>query len=57
MNSVNTYDKVMKPKTVETVNLNGRYVDVTDLKTKIVKASTTSVFVVAFITFILLLFS
>lgn len=57
MDNINTYNKIIKPKTVETVNLNGKYVDVTDLKTKIVTASTTSVFIIAFITFIFMLFS
>ncbi len=55
MDNSNSYNKVIHPKTIETINLNGKYVDVTDLKTKIVKVSTTSVFVIAFITFILLL--
>ena len=55
MDNLNSYNKVIQPKTIETININGKYVDVTDLKTKIVKASTTSVFVVAFITFIILL--
>ncbi len=55
MDNLNTYNKVVQPKTIDTINLNGKYVDVTDLKTKIVKASTTSVFVVAFITFLFML--
>jgi hypothetical protein len=57
MDNINTYNKISKPEIVETVNLNGKYVNVADLKTKIVTASTTSVFVIAFITFIILLFS
>jgi hypothetical protein len=57
MDSFNSYNKVIAPKTIETINLNGKYVDAADLKTKIVTASTTSVFVIAFITFIVLLFS
>ena len=57
MDSFNTYNKVTEPKTIETINLNGKYVNVADLKTKIVTASTTSVFVVAIITFIILLLS
>ncbi len=54
---IKTYNKISEPKTIDTINFNGRYINTADLKSKIVTVSAASAFVVAFGTFIgLLLF-
>ncbi len=49
--------KLSEPKTVDTINLNGKYVNVSDIKSKIVTASTTSAFILAVIAVFLMLFT
>ncbi len=52
----NTYNKINEPKTIETININGKYVNAADFKSKIVTASTTSAFLLALAALIILLF-
>ncbi len=54
---IKTYNKVQEPKTIDTININGKYIDSSDLKSKIITVSAASAFIVAFGAFIgLLLF-
>ena len=54
---INTYNRVSEPKTIDTVNLGGKYINSSDLKSKILTISAASAFILAFGTFIgLLLF-
>ncbi len=49
---INTYNKVSEPKTIDTINLNGKYINISDLKSKIATIAVVSVFIAAFGTFI-----
>ena len=51
-----TYNKIAQPKTIDTVNFNGRYVDVSSFKSRIVTISTTSAVVLAALAFAISLF-
>ncbi len=54
---INTYKRVAEPKTIDTININGKYINSSDLKSKIFTISAASAFILAFGTFIgLLLF-
>ncbi len=50
--NINTYNKVSEPKTIDTINLNGKYINISELKSKIVTIAAASAFVAAFGTFI-----
>ncbi len=50
------YNKVSEPKTIDTINVNGRYVDSDAFKSKIVTIAASSAFLAAFATFVALLF-
>ena len=54
---INTYNRVSEPKTIDTINLGGKYINSSDLKSKVLTISAASAFILAFGTFIgLLLF-
>jgi hypothetical protein len=54
---INTYNRVSEPKTIDTINLGGKYINSSDLKSKVLTISAVSAFILAFGTFIgLLLF-
>ena len=55
INTYSGYNKVSEPKTIDTVNLNGKYVDSNALKSKIVTIAASSAFLAAFATFVTLL--
>ncbi len=55
MDTVNTYKKMSEPKVVDAINVNGKYVDSSALKSKLVTASCASAFILAFAAFVLLL--
>ena len=55
INTCSGYNKVSEPKTIDTVNLNGKYVDSIALKSKIVTIAASSAFLAAFATFVALL--
>ncbi len=55
MSNFNSYSKSHCTKIVDAINIGGKYVDKEVLTQKVITATTTSVFAVSFITFIILL--
>ena len=55
MSNSNSYLKSHNTKIVDTINIGGKYVDKEALTQKVITVTTTSVFTVSFITFIILL--
>ena len=53
---INTYNKITQPKTIDTVNFNGRYVDASSFKSRIATISTTSAIILAVIAYAISLF-
>ncbi|WP_185752646.1 hypothetical protein [Butyrivibrio sp. AE2032] len=57
MDSMKSVHKGHEPKVIDTIIFNGKYVDASDFRSKIVTASCVSAFVASFATFIILLLS
>ena len=55
MGNSNFYSKSHCAKVVDAINIGGKYVDKEVLTQRVITATTTSVFAVSFITFIILL--
>ncbi len=55
MDTTKTYKKLSEPKVVNAINLNGRYVDSSALKSKFITASCASAFLLAIGTFVVIL--
>ena len=51
------YNKITKPKTVDAVHINGRYVEVSRFKSRIVKVAATAAAVIAALAFAFIVFT
>ncbi len=57
MDNINVCSKTGRGKTIDTINLGGKYVDRDALAQKVITTVTTSVFAISFLTFLILLLS
>ncbi len=57
MDTVKSYNKLNRVKIVDTINFNGRYMDISAFKSKVITASAISAFFASFAAFLFILLS